>query len=382
MDKIKIAIVGARGIGNYGGFETVVSELAPRFAENGYEVYCSCEKSGQCNANLKNGVNLCYFPLPPPKSYFFRKIFEIIYDLYFILRFSIGCDIIYQLGIGGGPLLFLPRIFGNISLVNIDGVEWERSKFGGIEKKLLKILFDMSCFFSNYIVIDNRCLINYIKSTSKYKAIYIPYGVNIHKYIPWDIDKLNSSYPEILACDISPGEYWLAVARLEPENSINIIVKAFLEIDARFPLIIIGGFTNDRYRIEIYELIKKSCSKNKILFMGPIYNQEILDMFRQNCLGYIHGHTVGGTNPSLLEAMIMRNIILAHDNEFNRDVCKDSSLYFRKFDDLGRLIENVEKNPAIYAELKRKAYEIANSVYSWNDVIQLYYKHFSEFMHS
>lgn len=374
MNTLKIAITGARGVGNYGGFETVVGELAPRLVEMGFDLYCSCEKTQNGKSKLYKGVNLIYFPLAPPKNYTARKVFEILYDIYFVTKCSFFCDLIYHLGIGAGPFLMIPRILGKISFVNVDGIEWERTKFTKIEKLILRLLFYSSCITTNYIIIDNTCLRKYIPLEFNSKFFYIPYGASIPNLVLWNPEKLEKFFSQNLEAfaNLSPNMYWLVVARLEPENSIHTIIDAFLNATSHKLLLLVGKFTSEAYKKRIYKMVNNSDSFNRIIFLGSIYDLDILNMLRQNCFGYIHGHTVGGTNPSLLEAMIMRNIIIAQSNSFNREVCGKSSLYFSNSVDLKVKIEDVERNYEHYLPLKDESYYRVRTFYEWNLVAEKY----------
>ena len=353
-EQLKIAIIGARGIGNYGGFESVVSELGPALVDRGYTVYCSCEKSKNGEETSEYlGVKKIYFPFRPPSNYTLRKVFEIFYDIYFTIKCSFFCDIIYALGIGTSISLIVPRLFRRISIVNVDGLEWRRSKFSLMEKILLKAMFLMCCTLSNIIIVDNSNLINYINKKYHKKIIFIPYGVNMPRFVSWDENKLLSSTILKNNYKISPNKFWLVVARLEPENNIHIIVEGFVKSKSSMPLVIIGDFTSDSYKRKVNDII--SHTNNKVLFLGSIYDIDLLNMFRQNCFAYIHGHSVGGTNPSLLEAMIMRNIIIAHDNEFNREVGDNTILFFKDVNDFKHKIKYIETNFEKFVKFKDDA---------------------------
>lgn len=370
-EKSKIAIIGARGIGNYGGFESVVSELGPGLVKRGHTVYCSCEKSENEEETPEYfGVKKIYFPIKPPSNYTFRKAFEIFYDIYFIIKCSFFCDIIYTLGCGASIFLLIPRLFGKLSIVNVDGLEWRRSKFSLIERFLLKVMFSISCVSSKIIIIDNKNLIRHINKKCHKKVVFIPYGVNIPRFVPWDKNKLIISTILKNNFDILPNKFWLVVARLEPENNIHIIIDGFLKSKTSMHLLIIGDFTSDSYKKKIYDLT--SNSNNKILLLGPIYNIDILNMFRQNCFAYIHGHSVGGTNPSLLEAMAMKNIIVTHDNEFNKEVGERSILYFKDSNDLSDQIKEIETNFETYLKLKEDAPKRVEDNYSWKKIVDEY----------
>jgi rhamnosyltransferase len=398
--KKKIVLIGSRGIpAKYGGFETFAEVLATRLSKN-YEITVTCEyEKPESRLNEYNGVKLEYFPIKPPKNYFLRMIYENLSDIYFLIKQTRKNDIIYFLGIEVGMFLFIPKLIKrNMKLmVNIDGVMWKRTKFNKLERWLLKINHQFATFFSDIIVADSEAMKNYVKSKFYQKTSYIPYGTDIPEKIPWNNDKLINiksalrldhsvkkintqivhvgiNIPSKIEINnnlkkyqkINPSKYWLVVARLEPENNIHLIVKAFTKTDSKYPLLVIGDFTSNQYKNEIHNIIGDN--KN-ILLLGSIYDNELLNMLRQNCYAYIHGHTVGGTNPSLLEAMSMENIIIAHKNEFNMEVCKKGAVYFSDYKDLILKIKKIEKNPENYQKLKLKALDRIKENYLWDKII-------------
>ncbi len=373
--KSGIAIIGSRGIpAKYGGFETFAEYLSTKLHEKGFSVIVSCEYSSK-NAEVYKGVKLFYAPFPPPKSYFLRKFYEIFLDVYFIHKLSKKSGVIYLLGGGAGAFLFIPKILRRKTkvMVNIDGVEWKRDKFSRIEKLLLKINVKFATFFADIIVIDSRAMKKYVSESFHDKVIYIPYGVEEIERIEWNEKKVKELLSQIgVNNQLIPNNYWLVVARLEPENNIHTIVEGFLKSNNNKPLVIVGDFTSKKYENKIKDILENK--KNKVWMTGSIYDKELLFMLRQYCFGYIHGHSVGGTNPSLLEAMIMKNLIIAHDNEFNREVGGNTILYFKNEDELAEMIKKVEKDPDSYAHLKELAYRRVKSKYSWDDVIGKYEK--------
>ncbi len=361
----KIAIIGARGINNYGGFETAVGEIAPALVKKGYDVYCSCEKTNY-NPKMYNGANLIYFPIKMSSNYVLRKILEILYDIYFNIycTVSLKCDVVYSLGLGVNLFVLVPRLFGKKSIVNVDGLEWRRSKFSTFERIILKLFFDLIIICSNYVIVDNKSLKNYINSKYWDKVKYIPYGVNEFEKVPWNRNKVNWK--------ISKNNYWLIVARLEPENNIHLMLKAYIDSNSKKPLVIVGNFVSKKYKNSIREIVKDKVEDKEIIFTGGIYDQGKLNMLRQNCFAYIHGHSVGGTNPSLLEIMIMKTVILVHANHFNKEVCGDSAIYFKNDDDLREKMEMIDLNTEDFVELKDKAYQRVKKEYSWNSVTNDY----------
>lgn len=367
-----IGIVGARGINNYGGYERMLADLVPRLVQRGYGVRCSCEKqAGGSPIADGAGATLDYFALRPPANYTLRKAFELLYDFFFVLKYALVCDVVYVLGIYGGAVLLFPRLLGKEVIVNTDGLEWERAKYTIVERSIIVLYFAVSLNLATKIVVDNEALRQFIGARHHSKISYIPYGVAYQQPQPWDAAKLSRCISEKLGAGaIEPRKYWLLVARLEPCNNIDLIVKGFVEANPKYPLVVVGDFTSDRYKKKVYEQASNGGSAT-IHFLGAIYDSEMLWMLRQHCLAYVHGHSVGGTNPSLLEAMISKNLIIAHDNPFNKNVCDRFAHYFSTSADISDLVASTERHPEGSSRLGWNAYE-RTAVYSWEHVGELY----------
>ena len=368
-----VGIVGARGINNYGGYERMLADLVPRLVQKGYSVRCSCEKpAGGERIADDTGATLDYFPLEAPANYAFRKAFELFYDFFFVLKYALVCDVIYVLGIYGGAALLVPRLLGREVIVNTDGLEWERSKYNIVERSIIVLYFAVSLILATKIVVDNKELRRFISARHDSKISYIPYGVTHQRPQPWDAAKLGYYISEKLGAGaIEPGKYWLLVSRLEPENNIDLIVKGFAEANPKYPLLVVGDFTSDGYRKHVHEQASNGSSAT-IHFLGAIYDSGILWMLRQHCLAYLHGHSVGGTNPSLLEAMISKNLIIAHDNPFNKEVCGRFAHYFSTSADVSNIVTSKETSTGEPSPFCSQVHERAVKAYSWDCVIASY----------
>jgi rhamnosyltransferase len=368
-----VGIVGARGINNYGGYERMLADLVPRLVREGYDVRCSCEESasGECLTDYE-GATLDYFPFKPPANYTLRKVFELLYDSYFVARYSLVCDTIYVLGIYGGLSLLIPRLLKRQVVVNTDGLEWKRAKYTLLERSIIILFFGVSLNLASRIVVDNEQLKRCIGERHRFKTCYIPYGVSEQKPQSWDETKLSSYLREKTASGtITKGKYWLLIARLEPENKIHVIVDGFVKARPKYPLVIVGDFTSDKYRDRVYQGASNGKSPN-IFFLGATYDADVLEMLRQHCFAYIHGHSVGGTNPSLLEAMISENLIVCHDNVFNRELCGRFAHYFSNSIGLSDLVTVIETNGGEPTEFRSEVYKRAMAAYSWDRVITAY----------
>jgi rhamnosyltransferase len=374
MNRPKVAIIGARGFGKYGGFETFVGELVPRLEGRGYEIYCSSERNETGdNPSTVFGSRVIYFPLRFPHNYTIRKMFENLYDWYFVSKCTLSprCNLVYCLGTLSGLSLIIPKIFGVTSIVNVDGLEWKRAKLSPLERTLLKFYFIVSCWLSTNIVVDNRQLTQYIPSGLKKKAIFLPYGVSCIAPPRWERE-LISEYARESDSNITPNGYWLVVARLEPENNIHTIIDGYLSSESTKPLVIVGDFTSLKFKTVLDNMLTRVPKEKRVLMVGSIYNKRTLDMLRCYCIAYLHGHSVGGTNPSLLEAMGAGSLVIAHDNPFNREVSGDTAVYFREPTDLASRLREIERDTKGFYGLKRAAQKRAFENYEWGKVADSY----------
>jgi rhamnosyltransferase len=378
MPSRRIAMIGARGLANYGGFETFVAELAPRLIELGHDVSVShrMPDKGLGQGEIR-GVRILYFPMRFPRGNVAARIFDLLYDWYFTLlcSFRLKCDVVYCLGLGAGLILPLARFSKSETVVNLDGLEWKRAKFKFVERAYLRASFLVSCLCADRLVIDNSRLISQIPLRFRRKTTHIPYGVSPRACPSWDPSKL-SSYNPASGEKLKPGRFWLVVARLEPDNNIHTIVRAYANSQSRMPLVVVGSFASKAYGDEVMNIARTVQAEKSILFLGSIYNQEDLDMLRCACFAHIHGHSVGGTNPSLLEAMSAGNLIIAHDNPFNRELCGRSALYFGDVDELVNSISSFEVRTSEFMKFSDEVRAIAAKKYSWEEVTAAYDKFF------
>ncbi len=362
VSKRSLAFIGARGIGNYGGFETFVKEVAPILQRLGTQVYCTCEIDDHVLGEEYEGARLKYFPIRPPVRYTARKVFETVYDNFFLLTAPSYADEIVLLGTLGAPCILFPRLRGRKVFVNIDGMEWRRDKFSKLEKWVLRMTFQVCSIFANGIIIDSRQLMEHVPEGSRERSVFIAYGVHPQKRVAAD----QGIRDKMAAHGLVENGYWLVIARLEPENNIHTIVQAYEKAGSGRPLVVVGNFTSDEYGQEV-----RSHSRN-VVFLGHVYDQRYLSYLRQNCFAYIHGHSVGGTNPSLLEAMASDLVILAHDNGFNREVLEDKGLYFGSVESLAKTIADVDSRPEEFGPLAEQAKERVLANYSWEDIAKAY----------
>jgi rhamnosyltransferase len=314
------------------------------------------------------GATLLYFPFRFPKRGVLARGFEAFYDWYFAVMctFFMKCDVVYFLGTASGFALPLCRLSRSRIVVNVDGVEWKRAKFSRAQRNLIKLFFYASLIGSHSLLLDNSRLLDSIPQSFRNKVTHIRYGVTTTECKDWNPKLLQGIGKGEQA--LSPTNYWLIVSRLEPDNNIHTIIEGYCSSRSKMPLVVVGSFSSAEYERSIRNLLGAMPHGKEIVFMGSLYDQQRLHMLRCYCCGYIHGHSVGGTNPSLLEAMSARNLIIAHDNVFNREVCSDFALYFVDAKDLADRMDSIENDRSGLENLRESVYARVSKEYRWEDV--------------
>ncbi len=357
MKKKKIAIVGTRGIpAKYGGFETFAEEISERLVTNAIEVTVYCDAAESRPSKLGN-VNLAYSSFT--KS---NNPLKFYYDC--INLASKSHDILLVAGTGGSPFYWLPKLRKKKIITNIDGVESRRNKWSFLKKMYIKFSEILSIKFSNVVIGDSQGIKDYILQNydvQKSKVQVIEYGASINHYFDQQIlDKY----------DIGHNGYYLIVSRLEPENNVHIILEGYEFSQTDKPLIVVGNVTDTTYAQSLLKF-----KSDKIKFVGGIYDKDALAALRYSCFAYMHGHSVGGTNPSLLEALGSGNISICHDNIFNREVTASQMFYFSNPKDVRDLIASIESIELSLLKAKKQfAMDRISFYYTWDNMAEKYQK--------
>ncbi len=344
MRKDRLAIIGIVGLPpSYGGFETladcILDELSKKYE---VEVYCSSQHY-KYKSDLYRKAKLKYVQL---KANGWQSFF---YDAYCIWDAIVGQRKILLLGVSGAWVLpFLKRKDRMNITVNIDGIEWKRRKWNLIVRLLLKKLESMAVKYCGNVIADNEAVNNYIKDKYGVEPVLIEYGAK------------QSSVIE----DGVRGLYYLTICRIEPENNVEMIINAFNGRSER--LVIVGNWMNSNYSKRLY---RKSCTSN-IEKTGPMYDAIELDKLRRNASVYLHGHSAGGTNPSLVEAMAYSLPILAFDVGFNRFTTENKARYFKNEMELANTINTMKEEEML--KNGRDMFEISERRYRWDVISRKY----------
>jgi glycosyltransferase involved in cell wall biosynthesis len=324
MGKLNIFILGCTGIpARYGGFETFAENLSFHLAKK-YNVFIACSKhvyKKNERQNVWKNINRFFVPFKP------NGFQSLLYDFSSIIKSRKKADFILMLGAGSGIALRIFRFFNKIPFaVHIDGLEWMRSKWSLPTKFFLKFNMNLCLKYADYLILDNEVLLNIIPEKYQSKIILSGYGCD---HLP----VLQNHIP------IHNRSFALTIARAEPENNLQMIIEAFKSI-SHLDLIIVSNWKDTSYG---KMLVKKYTKLSNIQLIGPFYNEnERLQIYRKSCSVYIHGHSAGGTNPSLVEAMSAGNHVITFNNSFNRLTTKNLASYFNSSEELISLINLME----------------------------------------
>lgn len=353
---MRLAIVGARGIpAHYGGFETFAEQLAVRLVERGHEVTVFCE-NGEGAVEEYKGVRLRHVI-----SRELGPLTTVVYDAACLWKARSGFDVIYMLGYGSSAFCWVPRIWGTKVWINMDGLEWARGKWGAFARWYLRRAEGLAMWTPDRIIADAAAIKGNLQSRHRRlpPCDVIPYGSEI-------VGSANAE--ELKRFGVEPGSYYLVVCRFEPENRIREIIEGFLESDTEARLVLVG----DHLRKSTYVESLREYKCDRILFTGPVYETAGIQALRYFCRAYLHGHSVGGTNPSLLEAMGCGNAVIANDNPFNREVLGDAGLFFTTPGDVSECIGRVDSGTADVAGMRAKVVERVRQFYTWERITDHY----------
>ena len=359
---MKIGILGTRGIPNhYGGFEQWAESLSQGLVKRGCEVFVYNSHNHPYQEKTWKDVNIihCYDP-----EYKIGTAGQFIYDLNCILDSrKRKFDVILQLGYTSSSIWgwLLPKR-KTLIFTNMDGLEWVREKFSKTVRKFLRQAEKMAVYFSDYLIADSPLIKDYYDEHYKKPVRYIPYGTSLF---------INEVVSKIKSFDVKPYQYNLLIARLEPENNTETIIQGVVKSKSSEPLLIIGNYEIPHGQY----LYGKYYSEKQIRFLGGIYDHEILNNLRFFSNFYFHGHSVGGTNPSLLEAMASSARICAHDNLYNRSVLANDNFFFTKPDDITEIINKDESKEDFKENLYRNKQRVKEN-FSLENVIDKYYELF------
>ena len=356
-NKSSIALLGSRGIpARYGGFETFAQEIGVRLAERGYDVTVYCErKADGSSPQSHRGVNLVYMRAPR-----LGPLSTIVFDVQCLWNARKGFETVYMLGYGTALFCVIPRIWRRRVWINMDGLEWARSKWNAVAKIWLKMMEASALLTATRIIADAEAIRTNLQSryNKMPRCSVIAYGADVVKESP-SIEQLDT-------WQLKPDAYYLVVCRLEPENHVAEIISGFCASKSTVELVIVG----DHHVPGSYAAELRGNGDARVRFAGTVFDQSALQALRWHCRAYFHGHSVGGTNPSLIEAMGCGNRIIAHDNPFNREVAGDCAVYFSSADSIPEIVTAIDRQ--VQPHSRDDVQQRVQAIYNWDRIADQY----------
>jgi glycosyltransferase involved in cell wall biosynthesis len=355
--KLKIAILGTRGIPNhYGGFEHVSEYVSEGLVKRGHSVTVYNSHNHPYQDDKWNGVDIkhCYDP-----EYLIGTAGQFIYDLNCLIDARRkNFDVVMMMGYTSSSVWGKLYPQKSIIITNMDGLEWKRSKYSPSVQKFLKYAERLAVKYSQYYISDSRVIKSYLGEKYNIESKYIPYGADLFS---------EEEREQVDQAEALKEDYFLLMARMEPENNIETILQGFNNSSSLKKFKVLGD-TSNRFGKFITHKFKND---DRIEFKGSIFDNSKVRVLQNNSYLYFHGHSVGGTNPSLLEAMASEALIAAHNNPFNKSVLNADAFYFSNVNEVRNLVETVQRKETEKTMVSNNLHKIKYQ-FNWEKIIDQY----------
>lgn len=327
---LSVALVGTRGVpAHYGGFETAIEEVGRRLVERGHEVVVYCRRSEDGAAQPDEYLGMKLVHLPAMRRRTLETLSHTGLSVAHLLRHRTDAAIVFNAA--NAPWLPLLRAAKIPVATHVDGLEWQRAKWGPLGSRYYRACESLAVRWSDALIADAEGIAQYYTDEFNSPTSLITYGAPLLESGPAD---------RLAELGLEAGRYHLVVARFEPENHVDVIVDGFARSSAKLPLVVVGSAPySDEYTRKVHFL-----ADSRVRFLGGVWDQEQLDQLYANSAVYWHGHSVGGTNPSLLRALGAGTAVNAFDVGFNREVLRSAGAFFRTAADIPALIQNAESD--------------------------------------
>jgi len=356
---MRFAMIGTRGVpARYGGFETAVEEIGRRLVERGHEVVVYCRNAGD-RPGHHLGMELVHLPATHRKS--LETLSHTALSVAHLVTHGPRPDAAVVFNAANAPFVPALRARGVPVAVHVDGLEWKRSKWQGAGRRYYRVVEGLAVRWADALIADAEGIARYYASEFRAPTELIAYGAPIQE---------DPGSSRLDGLGLRTRGYHVAVARFEPENHVREIVEGYTRSAARLPLVVVGSAPySNAYTAEVAAL---AAADPRVRLLGAVWDQGRLDELYANALTYLHGHSVGGTNPSLLRAMGAGTAVLAHDVSFNREVLGPEGWFFDGPAALRGLLEEAESRVPEMVATGRALREHARQVYDWEDVTARY----------
>ena len=341
----------------HGGFETFAEHLSQHLVARGWRVIVYCQESGQVQPyeDVWQGIHRHHISVVGDGPHT-----SMIFDWHATRHAAKAGDLCLTLGYNTAVFCALLRQASVYNVINMDGIEWRRAKWGPAAKCWFWLNERAGSWLGNRLVADHPEITAHLsRAVSPAKISMIPYGA----------DRLHGLSDEpVRALGLVPGRFLTLIARPEPENSVLEAVEGFSRRPRDLTLAVLGTYRDDN----AYHRAVRAAAGAEVRFLGAIYEKPVVQALRFHSIAYVHGHQVGGTNPSLVEALGAGNAVIAHDNRFNRWVAGDAARYFTHADDFATILDRLIENPSEFQPMRAAAVRRFESEFTWAAVLQAY----------
>lgn len=354
-----VRILGTRGVpAAHGGFETFAEHLAPYLVARGWQVtvYCQRDGAGEIFEDAWKGVRRVHIPVKQAGA---RS--TIIFDWKSTLHAAREAGLVLTLGYNTAMFGAAYRLKGITNLINMDGIEWRRRKWSALERAWLYLNERAGCWLGDHLIADHpRIKAHLATRIAAAKITMIPYGS----------DRIESHDSSVLAqYGLRPNSYVMVIARPEPENSVLEIVAAFSRKPRGKKLVVLGTYNPDH--VSYHKRVLEAAG-SEVMFTGALYDKQVVSALRFHSLLYAHGHQVGGTNPSLVEAMGAGSAVLAHSNYFNHWVAGPGARYFDDEQECAEQFDAILSDPAEIERMRKASHARHAAAFTWDKVLKDY----------
>ena len=354
-----LRILGTRGVpAAHGGFETFAEYLSLFLVNKGWKVivYCQLDGDGPIYEDSWNGVDRVNIPIKHTGAKG-----TVIFDWLSTRHAAKHKELCLTLGYNTAIFCALLRLKNIPNVINMDGIEWKRQKWGTVAKTWFYLNEIAGLWLGNHLVADHPGIKEHLSRAIRAdKITMIPYGADC-------VVRKNTDC--LLKYGLFSNQYGILIARPEPENSILEVVKAYSSRKRSMPLVILGNYKPDE---NVYHKAVLDAASSDVKFIGAIYDKGIVQSLRANSRFYVHGHQVGGTNPSLVEALGAGSPVLAHSNKFNKWVADDAAIYFSDEKECAACIERLITDENLFESLHNSAVQQHLSRFTWEKILGEY----------
>ncbi|WP_216658514.1 DUF1972 domain-containing protein [Nocardioides sp. zg-1230] len=352
---LHVAMIGTRGVpAAYGGFETAVEEVGRRLVERGHRVTVYCRNA---DTSIKTHLGMELVHLPAVKKRSLETLSHTGLSVLHAMKQRPDAAILFNAG--NAPFIGWLKAAGIPTAVHMDGLEWKRAKWAGFGAKYYKRAERVAARSGLALIADAQGIADYLKAEYGRDSHLIAYGAPI----------LDPGSDRLGELDLEAGQYHLVVARMEPENHVDVIVEGYAGSGSELPLVVVGTAP---YGDEYMTRVKDVAGAADVRFLGGLWDQDLLNQLYANCRSYLHGHSVGGTNPSLLRAMGCAAPVTAFDVDFNTEVTGGHARFFSSAEDVSIAIKKDDVDGEVCEARGAAGQRHVAETYRWSDVTDGY----------